>query len=295
MAEYQIGDNLYADTQGKYYRLNNGQKTYEESPFDGYSTKINSLYDSQRKNQLDALKVQRDKAVSGFNQQKKELAPKYQNQRNQADVVNAQNVARLRELMAAQGINASGENLTTQAGMASARQSALGEITNNEETAYRDIDRQIADVNDPSKEQAIVNEIETARTSRLAEAHQQAQQEIYERYLEWRNYQMQQQAAAEAASRARSSGGSGGSSRKKSSSSKSTSSKATTTTSAPTVATTNQSALDQYYSSPAIQAVERLKSMSPNNYALNKAFDAPVAPAQNPNLSAWAKMRMFGK
>jgi hypothetical protein len=283
MAEYQIGDNLYADTQGKYYRLNNGQKAYEESPFDGYSTRLNSIYDSQKKNRLDQLKAQRDKAISGFNQQKKELAPRYQSQRNQADVVNTQNVTRLRELMAAQGINASGENLTTQAGIASARQTALSDITNNEETAYRDIDRQIADVNDPSQDQTIINEIEVERSRALADALRQSQQEVYDRYLEWRNYQMQQQQLA--ASRAKSAN-----SKKKSGGSNSS----VATSKASTAKANAQSALDRYYSSPAIQAVERLKQMNPNNYALNKAFDAPVPPAQNPNLSAWAKMRMFG-
>lgn len=306
MADYQIGDNLYANAQGKYYRLNNGQQAFEESPFDTMSNKINSLYDSQRKNQLDQLKAQREKAISGYNKQKNDLKPVYQNQRNQADVVNAQNVARFRELMAAQGINASGENLTTQASMASSRQSALGEITAQENQAVGEIDRQIADENDPSREQAIINSIETERSGRLAEAYNQSQQEIYQRYQDWRNYQMQKEQfeleqkmreleyqRALAAQAAASSGGGGRSSR---SSSKSSSSKATTTAKAPAVATANnQSALDRYYTSPAIQQVEALKRMSPNNYALNKAFDSPVPPAQNPNLSAWAKMRMFGK
>jgi hypothetical protein len=287
MADYQIGDNLYADIEGKYYRLNGGQKAYETSPYDAMTTRLNSLYDSQRKTQLDQLKAQRERAITGFNAQKKELAPQYQNQRNQADVVNAQNVSRLRELMAAQGINASGENLTVQAGQASARQTALGEITNNENAAYRDIDRQIADVNDPSQEQAINNEIETARTRALTDAYQQAQQQIYQQYLDWQQHQRQLAAQAAAASRARSS------SRKSSGSGSSAKSANTALNQA---ATSRQgSALDAYYSSPAIQAVERLKSMNPNNYALNKAFDAPVPPAQSQFLSAWEKMRMFGK
>lgn len=286
MADYQIGENLYADPTGKYYRLNNGAKAYEASPYDEMTNKLNSIYDTQRKTQLEQLKNERTKAITGYNQQKNELKPKYQNQRNQADVVNAQNVSRLRELMAAQGINASGENLTTQASMASSRQGAFNEINQAENQVMGDIDRQIAEVNDPSKELAITNSIELERSKALADTYRQYQQEVYQRYLDWRDYQIQQ--AQLAASKARSSGGSGG--KKKSSDS-------TTTTKAvsPAPAVKQQSVLDEYYSSPAIQAVERLKSMSPNNYALNKAFDAPVPPAQNPNLSAWAKMRMFGK
>jgi hypothetical protein len=191
MADWQIGDNLYANAQGKYYRLNNGQQTYEESPYDAMTAKLNTLYDNQKNSQLAQLKAQRERAISGYNKQKTDLKPVFQNQRNQQDVINAQNVTRLRELMASQGINASGENLTTQASMASARQSALGEITGQENQAMGEIDRQIANENDPSREQAIINAIETERSSRLADAYQQSQQEIYQRYMDWRNYQLQ--------------------------------------------------------------------------------------------------------
>ena len=176
MADYQIGDNLYANAQGRYYRLNNGVQAFEESPFDTMSNKINSLYDAQQNNQLSQLRAQRDKAISGFNQQKKDLAPQYQNQRNQADVVNAQSASRLRELMAANGINASGESLTTQANLASSRQNALSEINNNESTAIRGIDQQIAAENDPSREQAIINAIAAERSGKLADAYNQSQQ-----------------------------------------------------------------------------------------------------------------------
>jgi hypothetical protein len=282
MADYQIGDNLYADTSGRYYSLNNGAKAYSQSPYEGTQEKINQMYETQRKNQLGLLKQQREKAVSGFNQQKKELAPQYQNQRNQADVVNAQNVTRLRELMAANGINASGENLTTQANMASSRQNALGEITNAENQAYSAIDRQIADVNDPSQELAINNAIEAERSRSLLDAYTQFQQQVMQQQKEWQALQLQRQ---QAAARARSGGSSGSSGASSTSTAKSTAA----------ATTSNQSALDRYYSSPAIQAVEELKRMSPNNYALNKAFDEPVPMAQNPDLSAWAKMRMFGR
>jgi hypothetical protein len=191
MADYQIGDNLYADNLGKYYNLLNGVKTYTASPYDTTTQNINQTYDSQKKSQLDALKVQRDKAISGFNQQKVDLAPQYQNQRNQADVVNTQNVSRLRELMAANGINASGENLTTQANLASSRQNSFNDINNNENQAYHAIDQQIAQANDPSQEQAITNSVEADRSKALADAFNQNQQDIYQKYTDWRNYQDQ--------------------------------------------------------------------------------------------------------
>jgi uncharacterized protein YbjQ (UPF0145 family) len=124
----QIGDNLYADQSGKYFNIVNGNRSYVTSPYDTQTQKLNSIYDSQRKAQLDQLKAQRDRAIGQLNKQKTDLAPVYQAQRNQADVVNAQNVNRLRELMAANGINASGESLTTQANLASSRQNALNDI-----------------------------------------------------------------------------------------------------------------------------------------------------------------------
>jgi hypothetical protein len=193
MADWQIGDNLYANAQGKYYRLNNGQKAFEESPYDAMTGKLNALYDNQKNSQLAQLKAQRERAISGYNKQKNDLKPVFQNQRNQQDVVQAQNVTRLRELMAAQGINASGENLTTQANLASARQSALGEITGQENQAMGEIDRQIANENDPSRDQAIIDSIETERSSRLAEAYNQYQQQIYQQQQAWKAEQFQKE------------------------------------------------------------------------------------------------------
>lgn len=297
MADYQIGDNLFADATGRYYGVAGGTKYYQESPFDTMSNKLNSLYDAQQKNQIDQLRAQQVKATAGLNQQKKDLAPQYQNQRNQADVVSAQNASRLREIMAAQGINASGENLTTQANMASSRQNALSEIDNNEQFAIRGIDQQIANENDPSREQAIMNAIAAERSTKLADAYGQSQQDIYQRYQDYRNYQMQQEqwalekkmkeleyqkmlAAMNAA---------------KSAASRRTTTKKAATTTATKAATPSAQAyeaakapiapIDQYYSNPAIIAGQRTGSPYLKN---------PVPPAQNPNLSAWDKMKMLG-
>ena len=195
MADWQIGDNLYADPTGKYYSLANGAKTFSQSPYETAQDKINQMYDAQKQSQLNQLKQQREKALTGFNQQKKDLAPQYASQRNQADVVNAQNVTRLRELMAANGINMSGENITAQANMNSSRQSAFNDINNNEQQAYGAIDRQIADVNDPSKDQSIIDSIETERSSKLADEWTRSQQQTYQQMVDYRNYQEQLKAA----------------------------------------------------------------------------------------------------
>lgn len=187
----QIGDNLYADSAGKQFNINKGNRQYVQSPFDTQSQKLNEVYNMQRKNQLDLLQQQRNKAVSGFNQQKKDLAPQYQAQRNQADVVNAQNVSRLRELMAANGISASGENVTAQSNVAASRQTSLNDINNNEQSAYKEIDKQIANANDPAQEQAIIAAIEAERAKALADSYTQYQQDLYNRQVDWREYAMQ--------------------------------------------------------------------------------------------------------
>lgn len=206
MADMQIGDNLYANQLGQYYSFGNkGKREYSANPFDSQAKNLNAVYDQQRKSQLALLSQQRTKAVSGFNQQKKDLVPQYQAQRNQTDVANAQNVSRLRELMAANGINASGENVTASAGLSSARQASFNDINNNQYQANAAIDKQIANVNDPAQEQAIINAIETERSGRLADLRGQTQQQILQQnqsYLDrqWQEYLFKNLSAEQKAS-----------------------------------------------------------------------------------------------
>jgi hypothetical protein len=199
----QIGDNLYADSSGKYFNLTNGSYTgangkkvngqvrsYVQSPFDARSKQLNTMYDAQRKTQLDALRAQQQKQI-------KDIKPTYQAQRNSADVVNAQNVSRLRELMAANGINASGENITASANLAAQRQGAMNEINTNEQSAIRQIQ-------DPSQEQAIINNIEAQRSQALAGAYNQSQQDVYQAKQDyegkaWREYAYNNMSASEKA------------------------------------------------------------------------------------------------
>jgi hypothetical protein len=177
----QIGDNLYADSSGKYFNLTNGSyvgangkkmtgqvRSYVESPFDARTKQLNAMYDAQKKTQLDALRTQQQKQI-------KDIKPTFQGQRNQADVVSAQNVSRLRELMAANGINASGENITASANLAAQRQGAMNEINTNEQNAIRQIQ-------DPAQEQNIINNIEQQRTQALSGAYEQSQNDIWKQY-----------------------------------------------------------------------------------------------------------------
>ncbi|WP_368658681.1 hypothetical protein AB3Z07_05115 [Metabacillus halosaccharovorans] len=116
------------------------------------NNKINSLYDQQKKAQ---------------ETQANNLAPQYQAQRNQADVVNQQNVQKLREIMAASGLAGSGENVTANVGLQSQRQSSLNDINLQEQQAVNDINQKIL-------------ELEAQRTQALLES---------DRYLDERDYQ----------------------------------------------------------------------------------------------------------
>jgi hypothetical protein len=317
MADFQIGDNLYSEDTGKYYNLNNGQKSYIKSPYETSQEKINQMYDAQRNGQLNTLKAQRDKAIGGFNQQKKDLTPQYANQRNQADVTNAQSVTRLRELMAANGINMSGENVTAQANMNSARQNSFNDINNNENQAMGAIDKQIANENDPSREQSINDAIATERSKSLNDAFTQSQQQAYQQQVDWRNYAMQkaqfdleqqarqqalqQAAAAQSAAKARSSSGGGSSRSGGSSKSKSTPAPKTNALTDAYQQYQNQKSqatvVDQYYNS-INDAMNKGQSVVKKPLSVDMLYKkygiAPQTIADNKNLSAWQKMKLMG-
>jgi hypothetical protein len=311
MADFQIGENLYSENTGKQYNLTNGVKSYIKSPYETSQEKINQMYDSQRTNQLGLLKQQRDKAIGGFNQQKQDLTPQYAAQRNQADVVDSQKVTRLRELMAANGINMSGENITAQANMASSRQNAFNDINNNENQAMGAIDKQIANENDPSREQSINDAIETERSKAMNDAFSQSQQQAYQQQVDWRNYAMQkaqfdleqkarelqlQQAAA-----ARSSSGGGGSSSKKTSSKPNPVAPKTNALSSAYQQYQNQkkqsTVVDQYYNS-INQTMNKGQSVVKKPLSVDMLYKkygiAPQTIADNKNLSAWQKMKLMG-
>jgi hypothetical protein len=312
MADYQIGDNLYSENTGRQYSLNNGAKSYIKSPYEASQEKINQMYDAQRNGQLNTLKAQREKAIGGFNQQKKELTPQYANQRNQADVTNAQSVTRLRELMAANGINMSGENVTAQANMNSARQNSFNDINNNENQAMGAIDKQIANENDPSREQSINDAIATERSRSLNDAFTQSQQQAYQQQVDWRNYAMQkaqfdleQQARQQALQRAAAAKASGGGS-SRSGGSSGGSSKSTSTPKINALTDAYQqyqnqkgqsTVVDAYYNS-INDTMNKGRSVVKNPLSVDMLYKkygiAPQTIADNNNLSAWQKMKLMG-
>jgi hypothetical protein len=137
-------------------------------------SEVNKLYDLQKNSRLEQLKAQRDAAIGNINTQKQGTRQDFYNQRNQADVVNAQNVARLREIMAANGINASGENLTTQAAANSDRQNSLNALNQQEQSQLNMYDNQISEINNPAEENSIISQIESERSKAIIDAQNTA-------------------------------------------------------------------------------------------------------------------------
>jgi len=182
MGEYQLGNNLYGNDTGQYYSYQHGPytlngkqynglyKSYQSSPWDSQQNQISSLYGAQQKSQLDSLKSQQQTALSGLAQQQKVSDQGFYGQRNQADVTNAQNVQRMREAMAANGINASGENVTANAGLAAQRQGAFNDINNKQADANAQFNLQRADINNPQHAQDIINAINQQKSQALLSA-----------------------------------------------------------------------------------------------------------------------------
>lgn len=152
---------------------------------------INNLYNQQKKSQLDLLKSQRASAISKINQQKKDTKQQYYTQRNQQDVVNQQNVQKLRELMASHGLSSSGENITAQAQANSDRQNSLNSLNLQEQSKMNDYANQINDWNNPSKDQSIVSNIEADRAKALISAKDNAQEKAWREWA-YKNMSAQQ-------------------------------------------------------------------------------------------------------
>jgi hypothetical protein len=158
------------------------QPAFDQNAFlQGMNGQIGSMYDAQQQSRLAELKASQDKATGQLNQQKAELAPQYQGERNQSDVVSAQNVQRLRELMASQGLGASGENVTAQTAQNNQRQDSLNSLNLQEQQANNDINRQMNDVNDPAQAQAIMSQIAQQRSQALLDAYNRANDVGYQR------------------------------------------------------------------------------------------------------------------
>jgi hypothetical protein len=146
------------------------------------NSQINKIYDQQKATQLASFNADKNAAINKLNAQKKDTSVAYQGQRNQADVVSAQNVQKLRELMAANGLNASGENVTAQASANSDRQNSINSLNLQEQSAVRDINNQINDQNNPARQQAAVAQIESERAKALLDGKNTAEEKAWREY-----------------------------------------------------------------------------------------------------------------
>ncbi len=146
-----------------------------------YQDMINLMYDQQKTSQLQQLQAQRDKAVGQINQQKSQVAPAYQQARNQTDAVNLQNVQRLREAMASAGLTASGENVTAQVAQNNQRQANLNSLNLQEQQTIDDLNRRITDLNNPADENAMMAALEAERMKALLDTSLQTDQIAYNR------------------------------------------------------------------------------------------------------------------
>lgn len=95
--------------------------------------KINSLYDTQKNN-----------VGLYYEQGKKQAAQQYQGLRNQASVADQQNLNKLKESMAQQGLFNSGDNITAQTGINNEYAGNLAGYNQQEQNYYDTVNNQIA-------------------------------------------------------------------------------------------------------------------------------------------------------
>lgn len=137
------------------------QKAYHGQQLSNPNEYKNELYKQYQQKPIDDLfNKQKEYLDSMYNQQKEQVAPQYQAKKNQADVVNKQNVHRLREVMASAGLTSSGENVTAQVAQNNQRQQSLNALN--------------------MQEQQELSGIETERSRALYDAYNNSQQLGYQ-------------------------------------------------------------------------------------------------------------------
>ncbi len=146
-----------------------------------FTDQINNMFNQQRAAQLAQLQAQRDKTVGQINQQKAELKPMYQGMKNQTDAMNLQNVQKLRELMAANGLNASGENVSANVAANNERLNSINSLNLQEQQQVNDFNRRISDLNNPNDENALTAQLEAERSRALLEMGMKADEIGYSR------------------------------------------------------------------------------------------------------------------
>ncbi|MDF1507616.1 hypothetical protein PZE06_05400 [Robertmurraya sp. DFI.2.37] len=201
----------YLNTINQINKANYGGYGIAQQPFNPdylnqFKDQINNMYDQQKKSQLEQLQAQRDKAIGEINQQKSQVAPQYQQMRNQTDANNMQNIQRLREVMASAGLNATGENVTAQVAQNNQRLSNINALNIQEQQTIDDLNRRIADINNPSELNALISALEAERARSLLDFGLRADEIGYsrnrdalmdQRYQNERSYQIGRDAVSD--------------------------------------------------------------------------------------------------
>lgn len=130
---------------------------------------IGQIYDGQYNSRLDALRKARETALQGLHGVETQAKQGAYANRNSADAVSAQNAQRLREMMASQGLLASGDNITANANLGAARQGAIGDINQQEQNTLTDVSerRSMINNNSATDEQSLLAEVNAARANAM--------------------------------------------------------------------------------------------------------------------------------
>lgn len=118
----------------------------QQSPQYDFAQTINDLYAQERQARLLGLQNQLRGQTDALNRHRIALAPQFQQERVQTDTTSQMAGKRLAEMMASRGLDRSGENITANIGLQTARQQALSGIGQRETTANAEIDQRVADL-----------------------------------------------------------------------------------------------------------------------------------------------------
>lgn len=145
------------------------QPTYQApsnqpSNFD-YRSLLDQQFDNSQASQMQALRKERETAQQGLNKVETGAKQQAYGNRNSADVVNMQNAKNVRQSMADMGLLNSGDNITAQAGLNAQRQSALGDINQQESNVLTDVNegRALINNNIAGDERALIQRLNAER------------------------------------------------------------------------------------------------------------------------------------
>lgn len=154
--------------------------------YNNQSQGITDYTNKAKELELAQLNSARDKAIGDINLLKKDVAPAFQNKRNDADFQSRTAANRLREMMASQGLGNSGENISGQVAISAANQNALNSLNLEEQRQLADYDKQIRDLLDPSNEQNIISRIDLDQIRQLNDLRTRADDMAYDN--SWKTY-----------------------------------------------------------------------------------------------------------